>query len=298
MSITGTLETFSLPEIFRLIDSGSKSGRLILQILPNQINLKSRLYYLWFEAGRLVAISDRLNSQSLIDIIKSRGWLDTETISQLKIASLNDRPLGIYLKKLNLLTSLQLQQIFNLHLDIVCQLFEGSEGWFQFDTILPQSQSEGLQAMPWHEMTGESIKATEVVLKALRSQKNWHIFVKQLPESEYALQKLKIQSELQLLPLELQIWKLANGQISLGAIANKIELSFTLVQRSAFCLIMAGLVDKIPIANASLSLLNPSDRLIPALPISQTATQNQSALQKSNFRFSWLQNLVTFARLK
>ncbi|NJK48899.1 DUF4388 domain-containing protein [Candidatus Gracilibacteria bacterium] len=298
MSITGTLETFSLPEIFRLIDSGSKSGRLILQILPNQINLKSRLYYLWFEAGRLVAISDRLNSQSLIDIIKSRGWLDSKTLAQLKIASLNDRPLGIYLKKLNLLTSLQLQQIFNLHLDIVCQLFEGSEGWFQFDTILPQSQSEGLQAMPWHEMTGESIKATEVVLKALRSQKNWHIFVKQLPEPEYALQKLKTQSELQLLPLELQIWKLANGQISLGAIANKIELSFTSAQRSAFCLIMAGLVDNIPIANASLSLLNPSDRLIPALPISQTATQNQSALQKSNFSFSWLQNLVTFSRLK
>ncbi|NJP17779.1 MAG: DUF4388 domain-containing protein [Hydrococcus sp. CRU_1_1] len=98
MSITGTLETFSLPEIFRLIDSGSKSGRLILQILPNQINLKSRLYYLWFEAGRLVAISDRLNSQSLIDIIKSRGWLDSKTLAQLKIASLNDRPLGIYLK--------------------------------------------------------------------------------------------------------------------------------------------------------------------------------------------------------
>ncbi|NJM86788.1 MAG: hypothetical protein HC847_05880 [Hydrococcus sp. RU_2_2] len=99
---------------------------------------------------------------------------------------------------------------------------------------------------------------------------------------------------MQLLPLELQIWKLANGQISLGAIANKIELSFTSAQRSAFCLIMAGLVDNIPIANASLSLLNPSDRLIPALPISQTATQNQSALQKSNFSFSWLQNFSDF----
>jgi hypothetical protein len=145
--------------------------------------------------------------------------------------------------------------------------------------------------MPWLEMTGESIKASEVVLNALRVQKNWQIFVEQLPEPEYALQKLEMQSELPLLPIESQIWKLANGQVSLGAIAKKINHSLTSVQRAAFCLIMAGLIDEIPIANTSLSLASSP-------PIPQTTTQSQSALQKSNVSFSLLQNLVTFLRKK
>lgn len=291
MGINGTLETFSLPEIFRLIDSGFKSGRLILQSLPDQVSPESRLYYLWFEKGRLIAISDRLNNQSLINVIKSRGWIDSEKVAQLDIASLKGQPLGTYLKTLNLLRSAQLQQIFNLHLDIVYQLFEISVGWFQFDEISPQSQSEVLRSMPWLEMTGESIKASEVVLNALRSQQNWSIFVEQLPEPEYALKKLETQSQLRLLPLESQIWKLANGQVSLKAIANTINQSFASVQRTAFCLIMAGLVDEIPIANTSLSLISSP-------PTTQTATQNRPALQKPIVSFSLLQNLVTFLRQK
>ncbi|MCU0532699.1 MAG: DUF4388 domain-containing protein [Hydrococcus sp. Prado102] len=291
MPISGTLETFSLPEIFRLIDSGSKSGRLILQSLPDRVSPESRLYYLWFEKGRLVAISDRIISQSLIDLMESRGWLDSETIARLDITSLEGQPLGRYLKTLNFVTSIQLQQIFNLHLDIVYQLFEISVGWFQFDEISPQSQFEGLRSMPWLEMTGESIKASEVVLNALRSQKDWSIFIEQLPEPEYALQKLETQSELPLLPLESKIWKLANGQVSLKAIASKIDSSFASVQRAAFCLIMAGLVDEIPVANTGVSLIS-------APPISQTATPSQPALSKSNVSFSLLKNIVTFLRQK
>lgn len=289
MTISGTLETFSLPEIFRLIDSGSKSGRFILQSFPDHANPESHLYYLWFEKGRLIAFSDRLNPQSLIDIIKNRGWLDSETIARLDLVSLTGQPLGTYLKTLNLITSVQLQQIFNFHLDIVYQLFELSDGWFQFDEIALPSQIEQTRAMPWHEMTGESIKAAEIVLNALRSQRNWQIFVEQLPEPEYALQKLEKQSVLPLLPLESQIWKLANGQISLGAIAKKINQSLASVQKTAFCLIMAGLVDEIPIATTN---------FISSPPIAQTTISDRQILQKPSVSFSFLQNVVTFLREK
>jgi hypothetical protein len=289
MTISGTLETFSLPEIFRLIDSGSKSGRLILQSFPDHVNPESHLYYLWFEKGRLIGFSDRLNPQSLIDIIKNLGWLDSETIARLDLTSLKDRPLGTYLKTLNLITSVQLQKIFNLHLDIVYQLFELSDGWFQFDEFALASQIEQTRAMPWHEMTGESIQAAEIVLNALRSQKNWQIFVEQLPEPEYALQKLEKQSVLPLLPLESQIWKLANGRVSLGAIAKKINQSLASVQKTAFCLIMAGLVDEIPVATTN---------FISAPPMAQTAISDRQILQKPSVSFSFLQNLVTFLRQK
>lgn len=171
MTISGTLETFSLPELFRLLDSGSKSGRLIFQSLPESINSESQLYYLWFEKGRLVAISDRLKPQNLTTQIENRGWLDRELTTKLDRSRPEDQPLGIYLKRLKLLTSEQLRTIFDFHLDIVYQLFEISAAWFQFDEISERSGVESLKSLPWLDMTGESIRATDVVLHALRSQK-------------------------------------------------------------------------------------------------------------------------------
>ena len=55
MSISGFLENFSLPELLRLIDLGSKSGRLILQIrsAPERPDLVG-LYHVWFQEGQLV----------------------------------------------------------------------------------------------------------------------------------------------------------------------------------------------------------------------------------------------------
>ena len=55
MTISGFLESFSFPELLRLIDLGSKSGRLILQVrsAPNKPELVG-LYHIWFQEGRLV----------------------------------------------------------------------------------------------------------------------------------------------------------------------------------------------------------------------------------------------------
>jgi hypothetical protein len=303
MSISGTLETFSLPEIFRLIDSGAKSGRLIFQSLPTPTNPESQLYYLWFEKGRLVAISDRLNPQSLMTQIIAQGWL-AKDITSIDCSNPPNKSLGFHLKNLKLLTAAQLRTLFLLHLDIVYQLFEISAAWFQFDEISEHSKAASLQTMPWLNMTGESIRATEVVLNALRSQKNWQIFAEHLPEDGYALQKLVSRPEWQLLPLESQIWELANGRVSLGAIANKINYSFPPVQRAAFRLIMAGLADEIPMANSPFSSVKPSQpnlssssRQTVTHSLPQTVTEDRSS-KKSGVSFSLLQNLLSFLRKK
>jgi hypothetical protein len=306
MSISGTLETFSLPELFRLIDSGSKSGRLIFQSLPDPNEPESqRLYHLWFQKGRLVTISDRLNPQSLIALIESRGWVDKKITAQLDLSDLSEQPLGAYLEKIKLLTSDQRITLFLYHLHQVYRLFECSAAWFQFDEISDGSEVDGLKTMPWLEMTGKSIRAAEVVLHALRSQKNWDIFAEQLPEPGYALQKLVAQPELQLVPLEWQIWEMADGKVSLKAIANKINESLLHVQRAAFRLIMAGLADEIPIASSSFSSAKPSDRPLTSPPLqsvtnasAQTATENQQAYEKPGVSTSLLQNLINFLRRK
>jgi len=304
MTISGTLETFSLPELFRLLDSGSKSGRLIFQSSPDINNPESQLYYLWFEQGWLVAVSDRLHPQNLIALLESRGWLNNKIATKLEQFCPENEPMGIYLKRLKLVTSEQLREIFDFQLNIVYRLFENSTAWFQLDEISENSKIESLQTLPWLDMTGESIRATDIVLYALRSQKNWNIFIEQLPEASYALQKLTPRPDLQLLPLELKILEFANGEVSLKAIATKIDESFTSVQKAAFRLILAGLIDEIPMANGSFSAVNPSDGSFFSPPrttltdnCSQTAIKNQPT-EKSRVSLSLLKNLINFLRKK
>ena len=67
MSISSSFQSFSLPELFRLIEAGSKSGRLIVQIPQSSRTTKLKgIYYVWFKEGYLVAVSDRLNYKGLI----------------------------------------------------------------------------------------------------------------------------------------------------------------------------------------------------------------------------------------
>ncbi len=67
MSINTSLELFSLADLFRLIESDRKSGRLTIHISSEaqKPNLK-KIYYIWFEDGYFVAVSDRLNHKGLI----------------------------------------------------------------------------------------------------------------------------------------------------------------------------------------------------------------------------------------
>ena len=70
MSIRGSLETFSLPELLQIIGSGNKSGRLTLLTFtpPNCKNKDLQLnasFELWFERGNFVTIVNSLKYQAL-----------------------------------------------------------------------------------------------------------------------------------------------------------------------------------------------------------------------------------------
>ena len=305
MTISGFLESFSLPELLRLIDLGSKSGRLILQVrsAPNNPELIG-LYHIWFQEGKLVTVIDRYHHQSLIAQIENNGWLSKFVSQKLEDLCYPEYPLGSYLEERKLLTEQQLNSLFQTQIARVYQLFEVPVGCFLFHEISFNENSDKKKRIPWLEMTGKSIRAIEISLNALRLQQNWDIFAEQLPESRYALTRLVEQPYFKLIPLEWQLWELANGKISLKAIAGKINQPLLNVQKAALSLIMAGLVDEMPIIYSPSSTKYTSDRQSSSLiqvPSNNTALATTKKRQRNyadRLNISFLKTVVNFLRSK
>ena len=309
MTISGFLESFSFPELLRLIDLGSKSGRLILQVRSAQDKPELvGLYHLWFQEGRLVTIINRSHHQSLMTQIENQGWLGDIFEQKLEQSYLPDIPLGLYLEQKKLITEEQLNFLFQTQIAQVYQLFEVPVGCFLFHEISAQSDSDKKRRIPWLEMTGKSVRAIEISLNALRVQKNWDIFAEQLPELNYALTRLVEHPAFKLIPLEWQLWELADGKTSLKAIAGKINQPLLNVQKAALSLIMAGLVDEMPILYSPSALNDISDRSnssLVALPSSDTTfatntatTKNRQRNQIEKLNISFLKTVVNFLRSK
>lgn len=306
MTISGFLESFSFPELLRLIDLGSKSGRLILQVrsAPNNPELIG-LYHIWFQEGQLVTIINRSNHQSLITQIENRGWLSQFVSQKLEQLCLPEIPLGSYLEQQQLLTEQQLNSLFQTQIEQIYQLFEVPVGCFLFHEISRQSNADKRKRIPWLEMTGQSMRATEICLNALRLQKNWHIFAEQLPESNYALTRLVQQPYFKLIPLEWQIWEVANGQVPLKSIAVKINQPILKVQKVALSLIMAGLVDEMPIISSpsvtSSNIDRSSSSLVHLSSDNRSLTttiKNGQRNQTDKLNSSFLRTVVDFLRSK
>ena len=244
MTINSSLESFSLPELFRLIEEGKKSGRLIVQPSLSSTNKHLKpIYYVWFQDGYLVAITDRLNCRSLIEFIENRGWLSTLVTDKLRVLCPPEMPMGVYLHKNKLLVKEKLSLIFQLQLHQVYELFQINSGWFRFDEL--SELKTRLLTIPWLEMTGHRMKATQVSIYGLRLISNWSNFEKHFPEPNFALQRLKETSHLRLMPLESQIWQLSNGSSSLIEIAKLTGKNIKTIQITALCLMLVGLVDEI-----------------------------------------------------
>ncbi len=253
MSMTGSLETFSLPELFRLIDSGAKTGQLIIQPPLNHQSLdlndyQSATYHLWFHKGKLITIVDNsLNHRPLVSLIESRGWLSSRVIEKLAEICPLGVPFGNYLCKMKVLEKEKLKLLFQLQLHQVYRLFNFNSGQFQLKVIPPQKLSSA--SMPWLDMTGISMQASQVNLLALRMVKNWSSFAQKLPEKNSALQQLIHQPKFRLTDLEQEIWQIALGNMSLKQLAQSKSISLLEIRQAAFCLMMARLVEEIPLAN-------------------------------------------------
>lgn len=311
MGMSGSLETFSLPELFRLIDMSAKTGRLTVQPLVDENTPRAiaqgtakpiPLCYIWFEKGRLVAISDDANRQQLINLIENRGWLSRRVIEKLADLCPAEYPFGLYLKTMGVLKAEQLQLLFQMNLHQVYKLFEVTSGWFIFEVLSSRPTINNL-LLPWLEMTGNSMRAREVVLFALRLVRNWHIFFDKLPELNSALRPMVRQISFRLDTQELEIWQLADEITSLDEIAFKLKRPLDSIQKAAFRLIATGLVEEVfqdlPTNGLPAQFLQP-DLSTPTVAIANPekpviiSVSHNSELGKSPESGSLLKNLVSF----
>jgi hypothetical protein len=282
MTLTGYLSEYSLAEVLNFVHQGNRTGLLSISTDIPPVEPPTNPHYLWFQTGRIMAVSTGMDGQGLLRAISQRKLIPAKQIEQLvtQVQKLH-QPLGLHLKSRNLLTAEQLKLLFNSQaIAIVCKLFELSNARFHFDPcILPFNA----------EMTGISMQAQEVGLLGLRVLRDWTSLSNKLPDPQYAVQRLALEEPLFKLDRnELQLWKLADAETPLYKLAIAMNLSVEALQKVAYRLIIFGLIQEIPV-----EVLQPPidrDMVLPELvPIREV---------KNTVSTSFLGNLMGFLKRK
>ncbi len=250
--IKGNLTEFSLGELFQIIAQGEKTGLLAIKTTGYKYP-EQRKYYIWFNKGRIIATSNSLDGKCLISLIRRRSWIKTENEQQEilnKFYKTSNIPLGLYLKEKKILTDHDLDFIFRIQImREVNPLFQLQEADFLFKES---------RYFPFQEMTGLSISAKELLLKGLRSLRDWSILLNKLPHATSILAMDKTAKiDVNLDVYESKIWHLMESSLSLVEIAQKLTLTIEKVQKSAFSLILVGLAEEIPSINSSFLSIKP-----------------------------------------
>jgi hypothetical protein len=201
-------------------------------------------------------------------------------------------PLGLILKTQGAIQSEQLNLLFSSQIQEIWKLFEVTTGRFDL---------KGNSSFPNTEMTGLSIPGLEVALAGLRKVKNWQHLANSLPDTSAAVKSLSPEKpQLRLNALELQVWELANGKISLEKIAHQLNQSVEKIQQAAFRLIILGLIEEIPLAVINAKRKDPVLKAPDPEVMVETKPQTRKIEQpeKPKVSSSFLQNLVGFLRSK
>ncbi|MEO0986936.1 MAG: DUF4388 domain-containing protein, partial [Cyanobacteria bacterium J06639_14] len=207
---------------------------------------------------------------NLLRLMCQRQLLEASTAQRLLRRSPVEQPFGLYLKQREILTAKQLQRLFAIQvMHQIRALFALEDARFQF-----RDDPE----LPYSEMTGISIRATEVILPGLRALKNWAIIKNSLPDAMSGLLRYATQPTMRLKSTEQQVWHLANGKISLQAIAQQLQWPLLDVQQIAFCLINAGLLEEVPIETRV-----PVTSLVAASPGELASTPQSEAKVSQTF---------------
>lgn len=261
MSIIRSIDLFSLPQLFQLIGNNSRSGRAIIEIPVSQRTTQRRgLYYIWFQNGYLIAVSNCFNQKGLIQLIAQRKWLNQAIVSRLRKLCPIGVPLGIYLQKMKLLNREQLNLVFQLQLHQVYRLFQLTDGRFRFDDFA--ELQDRILTIPWLEMTGYRIETRTASMYALRLMENSTSLSDRLPASNQILNKLALEPRIKLTTIERQVWNLIDSNTCILTIAKTIDRPIYEVQAVAFRLIAVGLAETIFVSNYSWNTIEGTRKAI------------------------------------
>lgn len=282
MAISGYLSEFSLPEIFRLLEQGNKTGRLSIQERSPNPSYPGKIFRIWFKQGNIIAAGDRIDGNGLLSMIQKRGWVSTRVASRITEVCAIDQPAGLCLKEQGLLEAEQLKMLFSQQvLQQVCKLFELQDGQFQFEAkvVAPISELTGLKATP-----------SEVTLAGLRSLKDWTMLLDKLPEASSGIvSTITGNPQLRLNQLESQMWEFTKGDVSIQNIAKHLKLPLDKIQQVAFRLMTMGLAEEVPFIAVEI----PSQKQDLEMPMSAPSGSSNSF--PSN---AFLQNLLGHLKIK
>ncbi len=275
MPVSGYLSNFSLSEVLQFSQEGNKTGLLTIRSLPNSTQ-EFHSYFIWLNQGRIVAAADRTDYHGLANMIVQRKW-----ITELQLQSLIQQcplrtPLGVYLKSQNLLSAEQMKMLFSVQIiRQICALFELIDGSFQLKSNVQ---------MPYLEMTGINIPATDVTLPGLRNLKNWSALQEKLPQSMSGLLgTVEEPMTVQLNAQERQLWKFTDGQMTIADIAKELDCPIEAIRQTAFRLTVAGLAEEIPFVKAESNTENVNVELqttSPQIPSSAFLKHMKGFLKK------------------
>ncbi len=241
MSVSGYFSDFSFPELLRFIHSSHKTGSLQIKALDNA-NSSQASYFFWFRGGDIVAVQHpRVSLHILLPQFCKQSSEALKVYFDNKVAQ--SEPVGTILKRHQLIQPEELHLIFNRQvIQPILYHFTLDNAWFKF---VPNNN------LPFEEMTGLSISPIEAALNGLRRLKNWEPLRTKLPESTSSLNRTsKSIASYKLTNEEVKLWHLSGAELSLLEMAHKLILPLEEVQKIAFRLIIAGLVDECPSAKA------------------------------------------------
>jgi hypothetical protein len=292
MSLSSSFTDFSLAELFQLIDRGRKSGCLSVCTLPdiNAPQSKAKYFYIWFRSGRIVAAANRLNGKGLATKITQRNWAEPIVVETIYNNASKTTPLGLEFKTQDVLSAEQLNLLFASQLQQVRQLFEIQKGVFKLDCKA---------TLPMSEMTGLSLRATEVTLMALRVLKNWKALEGALPDVESGIRSIaENKPQIRLNAFEWQMWEFASGDISIKDIAAQLNQPTIKIVQAAFRLMLIGLIEEVPSITSNSHSYDYDMDLTWVSKYGSRAAKKCQESQPPQVSSSLLQNLVGYLRSK
>lgn len=155
MEIKGRLSECGYQGLLQLVEHSQLSGCLTL----HQSSLRDRSSELpcqvWFEQGRIVAVTWPGESNSLFRLIHKQGWMGYNALERLGQICPAQLPVGAYFYQQGILKAMQLQRVFQAQLLAILKLLAAQED-------LPFSLVTGV-ALPYAEMTGLNLAIADAI---------------------------------------------------------------------------------------------------------------------------------------
>lgn len=238
MSLQGNLKEFSLSEIFRLIDLGKKSGRLVI----GQDNLEGTIL---FREGKIILGRTLENRQPLgIRLVESELISQDELDEALASQKKNGRPplrLGeILISKGKIEKEILERFVQEQILDSLFEIFGWTEGVFYFE------QGVSLE----DEDIGIHVSAEEIIRELTKRYREWEELRAKLPSTDTVLQLSaspgKSKSEITIKPEEWKIIYLLNRPQSIEGLKQKTRFTTLSLYKILARMLSGGLIEIAP----------------------------------------------------